>query len=78
MLPAIGLMVAATGGMIGFYIITRMAEIFQSEDASTGVEIFAVITVLVALAGMALLALMSIDLVTAATSTAESLQNLSY
>lgn len=78
MLPAIGLMVAATGGMIGFYIITRMAEIFQSEDASTGVEIFAVITVLVALAGMALLVLMSIDLVTAATSTAESLQDLSY
>lgn len=55
-----------------------MVEIFQSEDVSTGVEIFAVITVLVALGGMALLALMSVDLVTAATSTAESLRGLSY
>lgn len=45
-------MIPAIGFMIGWYIITRMVELYGRKEASRSIKILAVITIIVALYGM--------------------------
>lgn len=72
MVPDIGLMIGIVGVIIGFYIVTRMLQIYNLEKTTSGTQLLCVVTMLVAIVGMVGLVLLGIDLLMSGLKTASA------